>query len=126
MRCVVNRLPKAPQAYSEILVAFPPRSPMPLPQDRKWPGLVSLARKHLDEIAGEARAERAQVIRAAALSLLRAAIAPFRAVAQSWHAWRKRERDLEELTRLDDRALGDMEITRYDALMADKGDRYRA
>lgn len=117
----MSRLPKTPQAYSEILVAFPPRSPAPLPQAGKWPGPVPLVREHLDEIIGEAREERARVIHAAALSLVRAVAAPFRALAQSWRAWRKREREREELMQLDDRALSDMGITRYDAFMIAKG-----
>lgn len=64
-------------------------------------------------------------MRAAALSLVLAAAAPFRALARVWRVWRKRERDREELLQLDDRALKDMGISRYDALMAGKGDHRR-
>ena len=121
----MSRLPKTPQTYSEILVTFPARGPAPLPQAGKWPGPVPLVREHLDEIMAEAREDRARAVREAALSLILTAIAPFRALVRSWRAWRKRARDREELLQLDDRALGDMGISRYDVLMAGKGKRRR-
>ena len=117
----MSRLPKTPQVYSEILVTFPPRRTT-LPQAGKWAGPVPLARDHLDEIVAEAREDRARLIRATALSIARGTMAPFRALAASWRAWRARRRDLEELAQLDDRALRDMGISRYDALMAAKGE----
>lgn len=121
----MSRPPKPPQAYNEILVTFPPRRPAPLPQGGKWPGPVPLVRDHLDAIMAEAREDRARAVREAALSLIHAAIVPFRSFARFWRAWRKRERDMEELLQLDDRALSDMGISRYDALMAAKGDHRR-
>ncbi len=121
----MSRLPKTPQTYSEILVAFPPRSPAPLPGAGKWSGPVPLVREHLDEIVGGARVERARFMPDATLSLVRTTTTPFRALARSWLAWRKRARDLEELAQLDDRAFKDMGISRYDVLMAAKGDRRR-
>jgi uncharacterized protein YjiS (DUF1127 family) len=119
----VSRLPKIPQVYSEILASFPPHRAV-LPQTGKWTGPVPLVRDHLDEIVVEAREDRARFIRAAALSMTREALAPFRAMMGSWRAWRVRQRDLEELAQLDDRALRDMGISRYDVRMAAKN-RYR-
>ncbi|MGE0095047.1 MAG: DUF1127 domain-containing protein [Alphaproteobacteria bacterium] len=121
----MSRLPKPMQDYSEILVTLPPRGPAPLPLGGKWPGPVPLVREHLDEIVAEAREDRARAVREAAWSLIHTAIAPFRALARSWRAWRKHERDMEELLQLDDRALADMGISRYDALVAAKSARRR-
>lgn len=121
----MSRLLKTPQAYSEVLVSFPPRETAPLPHGRKWTGPVPLVRDHLDEIVAEAHEERARVMRVVALSLLRAAMVPFRALADSWRAWRVRRRALEELAQLDDRALRDIGISRYDALMAAKDGYHR-
>lgn len=118
----MSRLPKPPQAYSEILVSFPQRATGPLPQAGKWAGPVPLARSHLDAIVAEAREERGRLMRAAALSIVRIAIAPLHALARAWRAWRVRQRDLEELAQLDDRTLRDMGISRYDARMAAKDD----
>lgn len=118
----MSRLPKIPQAYSEILGSFPPRATASLSQTGKWAGPVPLVRDHLDEIAAEACVDRARFMRAAARSILHAATAPFRALAGAWHTWRMRQRDLEELAQLDDRAFRDMGITRYDAFMAAKGE----
>ena len=118
----MSRLPKTPQTYSEILVSFPPRAAHPLPQTGKWSGPVPLVRDHLDEIVTKAREDRAHFIRATGVSLWRTAMAPFHALADTWRVWRVRQRDLTELAQLDDRALQDMGITRYDTFLVAKGE----
>ena len=121
----MSRLPKPTQSIGEVLSLYPPRMSRSLPQAGKWTGPVPLVRDHLDEIMAEAREDRARAVHEAAWSLVHTAMTPFRALVRSWCAWRKRARDREELLQLDDRALGDMGISRYDVLMAGKGKRRR-
>ncbi len=113
----MSRLPKTPQSYREILVTFPPGKATPLPLGAKWAGPVPLSHAHMVDLVTEAREDRARHLRIAFMSAARLAAAPFIAAAKSWRAWRIRQQDREELAQLDDRALRDMGITRYDAIM---------
>jgi uncharacterized protein YjiS (DUF1127 family) len=70
------------------------------------------------DLVTEAREDRARHLRIAFAKAVRLATAPFVAAAKSW---RVRQRDREELAQLDDRALRDMGISRYDAIMAGRG-----
>ena len=117
----MSKLPKTHQSYREILVTFPAGKATPLPLGAKWAGPVPLSHDHMVDLVTEAREDRARHLRIAFAKAVRLAAAPFAAAAKSWRAWRVRQRDREELAQLDDRALRDMGISRYDAIMADRG-----
>lgn len=117
----MSRLPKTPQSYREILATFPAGQATPLPLGAKWTGPVPLSHDHMVDLVAEARESRARHLRIAFRKVVRLAASPFIAAAKSWRAWRVRQRDRQELAQLDDRALRDMGISRYDAIMADRG-----
>lgn len=120
----MSRLPKPLQSYREILISFPPgRRETPLPLGAKWAGPVPLSHDQMVDLVTEAHENRARHLRLAAAALAHLAAAPLRAAMKSWRAWRTRQRDREELAQLDDRALRDMGISRYDAIMAGRGQR---
>lgn len=109
---------KMPKNYREILAPFPARRTAFLPLAAKGIGPAPLSHDHMVDLVTEARARH---LRAAFVKAARLAAAPFVAAAKSWRAWRIRQRDREELAQLDDRALRDMGISRYDAIMAGRG-----
>lgn len=120
----MSRLPKIPD-YREILIAFPSQQTGALPFSPKWTGPVPRSHGHVADLVTEARDDRARHLRAAIARAAHLAAAPFVAAANAWRAWRVRQRDREELAQLDDRALRDMGITRYDAIMAGRGQFHR-
>lgn len=117
----MSKLPKASQHYREILAAFPAGEATSLPLGAKWVGPVSLSRDHTAGLVTQAHEDRARHLRIAIAIATRLTAAPFIAAAKSWRTWRTRQRDLDELAQLDDRALRDMGISRYDAMTAGRG-----
>lgn len=118
-------MPKMPEHSREILAAFPARQTASLPLAAKWTGPVPLSHDHMAELVSEAREDRARHLRTAFAKAARLAASPFVAAAKSWRAWRIRQRDREELAQLDDRALRDMGLSRYDAIMAGRHEFHR-
>ena len=116
----MSRLPKTPLSYRDVLTTFPDPQAKRLPLDAKWSGPVPLSYDRMAALVTEAHEERARHLRAMLAIAARGMATPFLAAARSWRTWRIRRRDREELAQLDDRALRDIGITRYDALMADR------
>lgn len=117
----MSQLPKTPD-YREILATFAARQTTSLPLGAKWAGPVPLSHDHMANLVTEACEDRARHLRAVIVMIARLASTHFLAAAKSW---RVRRRDQEELAQLDDRALRDMGITRYDAIMAGRGQFHR-
>lgn len=121
----MSRLPKPPLSYREVLTAFPARRPLPLPLGAKWTGPVPLSRDRMADLVTQARDERARHLGTAIAVLVRMAAAPLGGAMRAWRTWRLRRREREELAQLDDRALRDIGLSRYDVTMATRGRTHR-
>lgn len=117
----MSRLPKTPLSYREVLTTFPAQRPLPLPLGAKWTGPVPLSQDRMADLVTQARDERARHLGTAIVVLVRVATVPLGAAFRLWRAWRLRRREREELAQLDDRALRDIGLSRYDLTMAARG-----
>lgn len=117
----MSRLPKTPLSYREVLTAFPAQRPLPLPLGAKWTGPVPLSHDRMADLVTQARDERARHLGTAIAVLARMAAAPLGVALRVWRTWRQRRREREELAQLDDRALRDIGLSRYDVTMAARG-----
>lgn len=120
----MSRLPRTPPSYREVLTSFPAHRPVPLTLNAKWPaGPMPLSRDRIEALAAEAHDGRARHMRAVIAGIARPFAAFLRAAMTLFHDWRRRRREREELARLDDRALRDMGLSRYDVIMAGRRSR---